>query len=241
MTVILWETAYRLGVLSAATFPPPTDVGRSLLLGLSDGSLAVNVAASMKRIAFGYTLSIVMGLPLGVFLSRFEWARQTLGQLVLGLQTLPSICWLPLAVLWFGTGETAIQFVVVSGSVFAVIAAVASGLQTVPPTLVAAGRTLGARGLALYTRVMLPAALPTILGGLKLGWSFAWRGLMAGELIIKGAGLGHVLQEGRNLGDMGRIVAAMIVILAIGLLVENLLFRPAESRLHRRWGLAAAS
>lgn len=216
------------------------EVKDSLVGGFGEGSFQIGIAASLRRIVVGYALSILIGLPLGVFLARYLWARQTLGQLIMGLQTMPSICWLPLAILWFGLDEKAILFVVVMGSLFAVTTAVAAGLQTIPPSLVAAGQTLGAGGLELYRRVMLPAALPPILTGLKLGWSFAWRSLMAGELLYSGVGLGRILQTGRDFGDMSQVIAAMLIIIAIGLLVENLLFRPVEARIQRRWGLAGA-
>lgn len=221
-------------------FPSPVEVKDAFVWGFGEGSFQIGIAASLRRILVGYALSILIGLPLGVFLARYLWARQTVGQLVMGLQTMPSICWLPLAILWFGLDEKAILFVVVMGSLFAVTTAVAAGLQTIPPSLVAAGQTLGAGGLMLYRRVMLPAALPPILTGLKLGWSFAWRSLMAGELLYSGVGLGRILQTGRDFGDMSQVIAAMLIIIAIGLLVENLLFRPVEARIQRRWGLAGA-
>jgi NitT/TauT family transport system permease protein len=236
--VTLWATAYKLKIWSPLVFPSPIEVKASLATGFREGTFQIGILASMKRILLGYALSIIMGLPLGIFLARFTWARQTLGQLILGLQTMPSICWLPLAILWFGLDEKAILFVVVMGSLFAVTTAIAAGLQTIPPAMIAAGQTLGASGLTLYRRVMLPAAFPPILTGLKLGWSFAWRSLMAGELLYSGVGLGRILQTGRDFGDMSQVIAAMLIIIAIGLLVENLFFRPFEARIQRRWGLA---
>lgn len=238
--VTLWATASSLRLLPTSVFPPPMAVADALAAGFQGGGFGTGVAASLWRIIVGYALSILVGLPLGVILARFAWARQTVGQLVMGLQTMPSICWLPLAILWFGRDERAILFVVVMGSLFAVTTTVAASLQSLPPLLVSAGRTLGAGGLTLYRRVMIPAALPPIVGGLRLGWSFAWRSLMAGELLASGAGMGRILQVGRDSGDMAQVVAAMLVILAIGLAVENAVFRPAEAHLHRRWGLAGA-
>lgn len=214
---------------------------RSFVSGFSDGSFQVGLLASFRRIAIGYALSILIGVPLGIFIARFAWARQTLGQMVLGLQAMPSICWLPLAILWFGLDERAILFVVLMGSLFAITTATAGALNTIPPSLVSAGETLGARGPGLYLRVLLPAALPPILTGLKIGWSFAWRSLMAGELLYSGVGLGRILQNGRDLGDMAQVIAAMLIIIAMGLLMENAFFRPVETRLHRKWGLQTAA
>jgi NitT/TauT family transport system permease protein len=157
--------------------------------------------------------------------------------MVVGLQTLPSICWLPLALLWFGLSQRAVIFVVVMGATFAITTAVVDGLRHVPPILLKAGRTLGADGMQLSTRVILPAALPTIVTGLKLGWSFAWRSLMAGELLYSEKGLGRVITTGRDLGDMAQVVAAMLIILLIGLVVDQYVFGPAQRSLALHWGL----
>ena len=239
--VILWATAYKLKLWSPLLFPSPSEVWKSFVNGFSDGSFQVGLLASLRRIVVGYALSILIGLPLGVFIARFALARQTLGQMILGLQAMPSICWLPLAILWFGLDEKAILFVVVMGSLFAITTATAGALTTIPPSLISAGETLGATGPALYLRVLLPAALPPILTGLKIGWSFAWRSLMAGELLYSGVGLGRILQNGRDLGDMAQVIAAMLIIIAMGLMMENVFFRPMEARLHRKWGLQAAT
>jgi NitT/TauT family transport system permease protein len=233
--------AYRLRLWSPLLVPSPAEVKDAFVNGLRDGSFQVGVFASLRRIVVGYALSILIGLPLGIFIARFGWAKQTLGQMILGLQAMPSICWLPLAILWFGLDENAILFVVVMGSLFAITTATAGALATIPPSLVSAGETLGARGFGLYRRVLLPAALPPILTGLKIGWSFAWRSLMAGELLYSGVGLGRILQNGRDLGDMAQVIAAMLIIIAMGLLMENLFFRPVEARLHRKWGLQTAA
>lgn len=214
------------------------EVKNTLVEAVRDGSLVAGVLASMKRIAVGYVLSIVIGVPLGVFIAQFRWARQTIGATILGLQALPSICWLPLALLWFGLNEKAILFVVVMGSLFSITTATTAALANITPSLIAAGQTLGARKLSLYFRVLLPAAFPGILTGLKLGWSFAWRALMAGELLYSEVGLGRILTNGRDLGDMSLVITAMLVIIALGLLVDSLLFAPIERRVHRRWGLA---
>src|SRR5205085_1819927 len=162
--------------------------------------------------------------------------HQTVGPLVLGMQTLPSICWLPLALLWFGIDEKAVILVVVLGSLFSITEASFAGFTNVPPLYQRAALTMGARPFQLLVRVLVPAALPTIITGMKLSWSFAWRSLMAGELLYSDVGLGQLLMRGRDLADMGTVVAVMVVIVAIGLLVNQVLFAPVEARLHRRWG-----
>jgi NitT/TauT family transport system permease protein len=206
-----------------------------------DGRLAAAVARSLGRLAQGYALSASIGVPLGVALARSEWLRNLLRPVVLGLQALPSICWLPLAILWFGLSETAILFVVVMGSLLAVSIASEDAVAGVDPVLLRAAGTLGIRGPRFHLGVLLPAALPGILTGLKLGFSFAWRALMAGELLFVAGGLGQLLQAGREVLDAAQVMAVMVVIVAIGMTVDRVLFRILELRVRRRWGLLEAT
>ncbi len=188
----------------------------------------------------GYALSIAIGVTLGTLLARVRWLEETVGSLVMGLQTLPSICWLPLALLWFGLNDSAILFVVVMGAVLAITVSVADGVKNLPPVYTRAAKTMGVRPLAMYTEVLLPASLPAILTGAKLGWSFAWRSLMAGELLFVSIGLGHLLMMGRELADMSQVVAVMIVIIGLGLFTDRCIFGALETRVRERWGLAGA-
>jgi NitT/TauT family transport system permease protein len=166
-----------------------------------------------------------------------RWLAETLGLLVMGLQALPSICWLPLALRWFGLSETAILFVVVMGAVLSIAQATQDGVHNTPPIYTRAARNLGAQGLQLYTSVIFPAALPSIVTGMKLGWSFAWRSLMAGELLYTLPGLGSLLMMGRELNDMSQVVAVMVVIVALGLITDRFVFGVWERNVRRRWGL----
>jgi len=236
-----WEALFRLRLWPPYVFPSMLSVGESLRAGLADGTWPLAIAVSIRRILMGYGLSLVIGIPLGLLLGRIKFVQDTVGTMVLGLQALPSICWLPLALLWFGLSEKAILFVVVMGAVLSVTLATADGVRNTPPLYLRAARTMGAQGLTLYTRVILPAALPAIISGMKLGWSFAWRSLMAGELLYVSLGLGQLLTMGRELNDMSQVIAVMLVIVAIGLLVDRALFSPVERRIRERWGLHAAS
>ncbi|MBI1977980.1 MAG: ABC transporter permease subunit, partial [Candidatus Omnitrophica bacterium] len=168
----------------------------------------------------------------------FKILDETLGSLMVGLQVLPSICWLPLAILWFGLNEQAIQFVIIMGAFLSIAIATDSGIRNIPPIYIRAAKTMGVKGLVLYARVILPAALPSIATGMKLGWSFAWRSLMAGELIFVSVGLGHLLQIGRELNDMPQVMAVMLLIVFVGLLFDQLLFARFEKKLRRLWGVA---
>ncbi len=236
-----WEALFRLHLWPPYVFPSMSSVGASLVGGLADGSYPLAIAVSLRRILVGYGLSLLVGIPLGLLLGRVKFVQDTVGSIVLGLQALPSICWLPLALLWFGLSEKAILFVVVMGAVLSVSLATADGVRNTPPLYLRAARTMGAGGWQLYTGVVLPSALPAILSGMKLGWSFAWRSLMAGELLYVSMGLGQLLTMGRELNDMSQVIAVMLVIVGIGLLVDRTLFSPLERRVRERWGLQTAS
>jgi NitT/TauT family transport system permease protein len=207
---------------------------------LADGRLHAAVVRSLSRLVQGYALSVAIGVPLGIAMARSAFVNASLRPLVLGLQALPSICWLPLALLWFGLSEAAILFVVLMGSLLAVAIAAEDAVAGVDPVLVRAAGTLGIRGMRFHLGVLLPAALPGVLTGLKLGWSFAWRALMAGELLFVAGGLGQLLQAGRELLDAAQVMAVMTAIVAVGVAVDQGLFRFLELRVRRRWGLTEA-
>lgn len=194
---------------------------------------------SLKRILIGYTISLALGTLLGILIGRFRILDETLGSMIIGLQALPSICWLPLAILWFGLSEAAIQFVVIIGAILSITISTDDGIKNIPPLLIRAAKTMGTKGPDLYFRVILPAALPSMVTGMKLGWSFAWRSLMAGELLFVSLGLGHLLTIGRELADMNLVVAVMLVIVFIGVMVDRLIFARLENVVMERWGLKA--
>lgn len=220
--------------------PHPAVVGQSLLNMIGTLSLPTAIAQSLKMMLVGYGLAVLIGVPLGVVINHLPWLRQTLGAALLGLQTLPSICWVPLALLWFGLGSKAVLFVVLVNTVFSITTATSGALSQVPPLLIQAGQTLGAQGWTLNTRVLVPAALPEIVTGLRIGWTFAWRALMAGELLSPTAGLGRLLQQGRDTGDIADILATMLAIVLLGLFVEVAVFANIDRRLRLKWGLAQA-
>jgi NitT/TauT family transport system permease protein len=217
-------------------FPSPLGVLESLISGLADKSLLIGIGVSAQRIVLGYIVSLVLGITLGVLIGRSKLLEDTLGSLMSGLRTLPSICWLPLAMLWFGMSEMAIQFVVIMGAFIFIAMATEDGIKNIPPLYVRAALTMGTSRWDTIARVVLPAALPSVITGMKLGWAFAWRSLMAGELLFVSAGLGHLLQVGREFNDMSRVVAVMIVIVVIGLVVDKLIFTRLEKFVQERWG-----
>ena len=232
-----WQLLTVAGIYPEYVFPSPLGVLQTLARGFQNGRFAIGILASLQRILVGFGISAILGMTLGLALGRIKLLDETLGSLVLGLQALPSICWLPLALLWFGLSETAILFVVVMGALLSITTATEAGVKNTPPVYLRAARNLGARGWRVYVFVILPAALPAIITGMKLGWSFAWRSLMAAELLYVSLGLGQLLTLGRELNDMSQVIAVMLVIIAIGLAVDRLVFAPIETRVRERWGL----
>lgn len=234
--VAAWEAASRAELFSPWIFPSPLSVARSFAEGFRSGAIPWAILVSLRRLIVGYGVSLAGGVALGLALARSEALRESVGSIVTALQSLPSICWLPLALLWFGLSEAAILFVVIAGSLFAITIATEAGVRNVPPLYVRAARTMGARGLQLWLRVILPAALPGVLSGMRLGWTFAWRSLMAGELLYVSGGLGQLLATGRELNDMPRVLAVMVAIVTLGLATEVALFQRIEARVRERWG-----
>ena len=236
--ILVWQGIVGLGIFSLKVLPGPFQVLDSLQVILADGSLLAGTWVSLVRLAGAYLTAVVLGVVGGVFISRFDWMESTVGSLILGLQTLPTICWLPLAAVWFGASETAIFALVVMGGVLSIVLATEAGVRHVPTVLVRAARSMGASGFELYRRVILPAAFPAIISGLKQGWAFSWRTLMAAELLFGNKGLGFLLQEGRKKEDTSLFLAIILVLLVVGITVEMAVFRPMEKQVRGRWGLS---
>lgn len=242
LLALAWWGASALHLWPPYLLPSPRDVGLFLLTALKDGSLVSALLTSLRRAGLGYALSLVVGTGLGLLLARSRWADATLGSVVTGLQSLPSICWFPLALLWFGLTERSVLFVVVMGALFAITLAVRSGVRGLPPLWLKAAQMLGATGFTLWSRVLLPAILPAFLSGMRQGWAFAWRSLMAAELLSQSLkiGVGHLLSTGRDLNDMPMVLGMVAVILALGVAVDFIVFVPLERVIARRWGVEGA-
>jgi NitT/TauT family transport system permease protein len=241
LVVLVWQTAVWLEWRPDYALSPPEDVWPVLRDYITDGTLTDALRITMRRAATGFFLALVIGVGLGMAVARVRILRSAFGSLITGLQTMPSVAWFPLAFLMFRGGEGAIMFVVVLGAAPSIANGLINGVDQVPPILQRAGRVLGARGLAMWRHVTLPAALPSFVGGLKQGWAFSWRSLMAGELLVIIPGepsIGFLLQTNRDLNNSEGLIAVMIVILAIGIVVDSLFFGTAERAIRRRWGLA---
>ncbi|MBM7082625.1 ABC transporter permease [Micromonospora humidisoli] len=239
IAVGLWQLVVWSGWKPPYSLPGPVTVAEELVRQAGGRQLWDGLATTLQRAALGYLFSVAVGLLVGLAVARFTVLRAAIGSMITALQTMPSIAWFPLAILLFELSEKAIFFVVVLGAAPSIANGVISGVDYVPPLLVRAGRNLGARGLNLYRYVIAPAALPAIVAGLKQGWAFSWRSLMAGELLVVGisqTSLGAQLTYSRELSDAPWLLATMIVILVVGLVVDAA-FGAADRAIRRRWGV----
>ncbi|MFB9722571.1 ABC transporter permease [Planobispora longispora] len=239
IVLAIWQGVVLAGWWPEYVFAGPVTTLTELAGRMGEAEFYGAVAVTMRRAVVGFALAIAVGLVVGALVSRIRPLRRAVGSLITGLQTMPSIAWFPLAILLFGLTESAITFVVILGAAPSIANGLIAGVDYTPPILLRAGHMLGLRRLSLYRHVILPASLPSFLAGLKQGWAFAWRSLMAGELLViiaNQASLGEQLHFARELADSAGLLATMIVILVIGIAVD-LLFGAADTALRRRWGL----
>jgi sulfonate transport system permease protein len=239
IAVAVWELVVLSGWKPTYVLPGPADVFPQLGKDLGEGAFWSGLGLTMRRAVIGFTLAIVAGVVIGSVVSRVRFLRVAFGSLITGLQTMPSIAWFPLAILLFQLSESAIMFVIVIGAAPSIANGLIAGVDYTPPILLRAGRILGLRGLSLYRHLILPASLPAFVTGLKQGWAFAWRSLMAGELLViigHHASLGVRLEYARENIDADDMIATMIVILVIGIVIDRL-FSAADRALRARRGL----
>ena len=239
VTVVAWQLVVWSGWRPQSSLPGPWPVLERLAGDLRQFDFYAAVGLTLRRAAFGYAIAAAAAIVIAILIARIELARRSVGSLLVGLQSMPSIAWFPLAILLFERSEGAITVVVVMGAAPAIAAGLLSGIDHVHPLLTRVGRAMGADGFRLYRHVILPAALPAFIGGLKQGWAFAWRSLMSAELLVVAAGqtsIGQHLQSARNLSDTRQLLAIMVVIFVIGIVVDSL-FGVLDTAVRRRWGL----
>ena len=243
--VIIWQFYVSLGLKRRDQVPGPMDVLEQFGALWAEGSLLEAVWTSLQRGLLGFLISVVIATPIGLLLAQVAPLRRAFGPLISGLQVLPSVAWVPAAIIWFGLTDATVYFVVFMGAIPSIINGLISGVDQIPPQYRRVGTVLGASRLEMAVQIILPAALPGYLSGLKQGWAFSWRSLMAAEIIAVGGtigfGLGSMLNQGRDLADMTIVMSAILLILAVGILIELLVFGPIEKRLLRRRGLLAGS
>lgn len=235
--LLIWETGYRVfGGEDSVGFPSPWSVIESFREGLFDGSFFSALAASLLRVGYGFGLALLIGVTLGLIIFSSRFGQWLLGPLVLGVQSLPSICWMPFAILWFGLNEKAILFIVLMGSVGSICIATRDGLTQVPNMYRRVAGTFGASKWQSLWWVFVPSAMPVFASGLKQGWSFAWRSLLAGELIKHVVGVGSQLDESRNNFEYPKMFATMFLIVIASVIVDKLVFGQFEKYVRSKWG-----
>ncbi|MGE5137545.1 MAG: ABC transporter permease [Gemmatimonadota bacterium] len=239
LVIAVWELINLSGWKQYA-LPGPGAVFAGLWQQAQHALLWQAIATTMRRAAIGFALAIAIGGAAGALVSRIRPLRAATGSVITALQTMPSIAWFPFAIILFGTSTPAILLVIVLGAAPSIASGLITGVDYTPPLLLRAARTMGLRRLSLYRFLILPASLPSFVAGLKQGWAFAWRSLMAGELLVIILGqpsVGVLLSTDQDQSDMVSAIGVMIVILALGILVD-LAFGQADGAIRRRWGLA---
>jgi NitT/TauT family transport system permease protein len=242
LVLVAWQVVVWSGWKPNYVLPGPGPVFERLAQDLRNGNFDLGIAITLRRALVGYAIAVAIGSVAGILIARIAVLRRAIGSAILGLQSMPSIVWFPLAILLFGLNETAIFFVVILGAAPSIAGGLLSGVDHVQPLLIRVGRVMGARGMSLYRHVILPAALPSFVGGLKQGWAFAWRSLMAGEIIgivSHQVGIGQQIQFARDFADAEQLVAIIVVIFVIGLVIDSL-FGSLDRVIRRRWGLLGA-
>lgn len=243
LLVALWQGLYWLGVevleiFKSYSVPSPVGVAQRFIELCQDGTLLQATGNSLLRGIAGFAIAVVLGVALGLLINHFKYLQKNLKPLVLGIQTLPSVCWVPFSILWFGLSTEAILFVVVMGSAFSIAISVDNAIKNVPPIYKKAAATMGAGRRQLYLHVILPASLPELVSGLKQGWSFAWRALMAGEVMTTSIGLGQTLIMGRDLADINQVMLVMVIIVIVGIFIDKCIFSAIEKHILKKRGLA---
>lgn len=241
----IWQGSYYLlvdtfEIYKAYAFPSPIGVLEKFVQMMQNGTLMDAIGNSLARGVEGYLIAVMIGAVFGLALNHFKYLQKNLRPIVLGIQTLPSVCWVPFSILWFGLTKQAILFVAIIGSAFSIAISVDNAMQHVAPIYSKVAYTLGANKRQLYFRVIFHASLPELVTGLKQGWSFAWRALMAGEVMTTSIGLGQTLVTGRDLADINQVAMVMVLIIVIGILIDQCIFTTIERRLLKKRGLLPA-
>ncbi|RZS31450.1 NitT/TauT family transport system permease protein [Herbihabitans rhizosphaerae] len=244
LIIAIWQSLWAAAFWPEYQLPAPLDVWRQILEVTESGEVWTLLWTSVHRAVIGFAIALVVATPLGLLLAKVPLVRAAIGPLISGLQSLPSVAWVPAAVLWFGLTDAAIYTVVLLGAVPSIANGLVAGIDHIPPILPRVGKVLGANKLQAARHILLPAALPGYLAGLKQGWAFSWRSLMAAELIATspqlGVGLGQYLDNGKNLSDMSMVMAGIGLIFLVGVGIELAVFRPLERAVLRARGLSGA-
>ena len=236
--LLIWQLFFSLELWPRVSLPSPLMVVESLIDLISDNTLLVSTGVTLWRLFVGLVISIVIGAGIGLIMVKFKQFGKTMSSFAVGLQSFPSIAWVPFAILLVGLNDFGILFVVIMSSVFSVMTSTYGGIRNIPPIYMRAARNMGATGFTMFKYVMVPAATPSLIIGLRQAWSFAWHALIGAEMLITTlVGLGYILSVGREFSNMSLIIATMIVIFSIGLIFDRLVFSKLEEKIRYKWGL----
>lgn len=205
------------------------------------GQILEATVTTLGRLILGFIMAIIFGFIIGYLITKYKLLDDTIGFLVTALQSIPSIVWFPLAIVWFGLGLTSIMFIVTIGATWTMTVSSSTGFKNVPPLYLKVAKTMGSSGFHLFRTVVLPASVPHLISGMRVAWAFAWRAIMAGELLGGSGGLGQLLDMGRSLQSMDLVLSIMIIIGVIGTIMDNLVFLRLERMIATRWGTQGSS
>ncbi|GGQ88701.1 ABC transporter permease [Streptomyces althioticus] len=241
LVLVVWQILVWAEVAPPYKLASPSDVWGEVRAAWLQGTLLDYIWTSVSRGLLGFLLALAIGTPLGLLVARVSFVRAAIGPILSGLQSLPSVAWVPPAVIWLGLNDSMMFAVILLGAVPSIANGLVAGIDQIPPLFLRAGRTLGATGLRGARYIVMPAALPGYVAGLKQGWAFSWRSLMAAEIIASspdlGVGLGQLLENGRNNSSMPQVFLAILLILCVGIAIDLLIFSPLERRVLRGRGL----
>lgn len=232
----LWQILSSLGIYPRFLLPSPIEVLETMFFGFIESDYLFAILESFRRVLLGYLLAVFVGIFCGLAIARYKILDNTIGASLTALQSIPSVAWVPLALLWFGISEAAVLFIVVLEAFIPSALGVRTGVHTIPREIIRAAQALGARSVDLYVRVIFPSIIPQLISSLRLSWAFAWRALIAGELFVNGVGIGQKLELGRSLADMSQVMSMIIIIAILGYVTDDLFFRTIEKKVQKIWG-----
>ncbi|MGD9532542.1 MAG: ABC transporter permease [Candidatus Nitrosocosmicus sp.] len=234
----IWQLAYLSGIWPKVSLPSPLLVLESFIELIQDNTLLVSIGVTLYRLLIGFAASIAIGIGIGLAMVKFTGFGKTMSSFAIGLQSFPSVAWVPFAILLIGLNDAGILFVVIMSSVFSVMMSAYSGIRNIPPIYLKAARNMGAKGFSLFRHLMIPAATPALIIGIKQAWSFAWHALVGAEILMAASiGIGHIMLIGREFQLMDQIIASMITIFALGMIFDKIIFAKLEDKVREKWGL----
>ena len=234
----IWQIAYLSGIWPKVSLPSPIMVVESFYDLIQDNTLLLSIGMTLYRLLIGFAASIIIGVSVGLAMVKFPGFGKTMSSFAIGLQSFPSVAWVPFAILLIGLNDLGILFVVIMSSVFSVMMSAYSGIRNVPPIYLKAARNMGAESFSMFRYLMIPAATPALIIGIKQAWSFAWHALVGAEILMAASiGIGHIMLVGREFQLMDQIIASMITIFALGMLFDKVIFAKLDDKVREKWGL----